>query len=126
MRPSTVINKQYLHPLFNNHPLPLARSSDCAPLSGSYQRTGAALKSTGEKASGLFAGLGAKFSEARESAAFKNMEERMGTMVNSVKVRARALFMPLMIPVAPDCGLFALTRLLLRSNLFCHSVVVHG
>ncbi|XP_043243687.1 tumor protein D54-like isoform X3 [Amphibalanus amphitrite] len=50
-----------------------------------YQRTGAALKSTGEKASGLFAGLGAKISEARESAAFKTVEERMGTMVNSVK-----------------------------------------
>ncbi|XP_043243690.1 tumor protein D53-like isoform X4 [Amphibalanus amphitrite] len=53
--------------------------------SQAYQRTGAALKSTGEKASGLFAGLGAKISEARESAAFKTVEERMGTMVNSVK-----------------------------------------
>ncbi|XP_037081160.1 uncharacterized protein F13E6.1-like [Pollicipes pollicipes] len=50
-----------------------------------YQRTGAALKSTGEKASGLFAGLGAKFSEARESAAFKSMGERMGSMVTTVK-----------------------------------------
>lgn len=50
-----------------------------------YQKTGAALKSTGERASGLFAGLGAKFSEARDSAAFKSVEERVGTMVTTVK-----------------------------------------
>ncbi|XP_037082636.1 tumor protein D54-like [Pollicipes pollicipes] len=50
-----------------------------------YQKTEAALKTTGEKASGLFAGLGAKFSEARESATFKSVEERVGTMVTTVK-----------------------------------------
>ncbi|KAF0293899.1 hypothetical protein FJT64_008361 [Amphibalanus amphitrite] len=65
--------------------LPPALSNRCSNPPLRYQRTGAALKSTGEKASGLFAGLGAKISEARESAAFKTVEERMGTMVNSVK-----------------------------------------
>jgi len=53
-----------------------------APL---YQKTEAALKTTGERASGLFAGLGAKFSEARESTTFKTVEERVGTMVTTVK-----------------------------------------
>jgi len=50
-----------------------------------YQKTEAALKTTGERASGLFAGLGAKFSEARESTTFKTVEERVGTMVTTVK-----------------------------------------
>jgi len=55
-----------------------------------YQRTGAALKTTGEKASGLFAGLGAKFSEARESATFRSVEERVGSMVTTVKSKVGA------------------------------------
>jgi len=55
-----------------------------APL---YQRTEAALKTTTEKASGLLAGLGAKLTEARDSAAVKNLEERVGTMVTSVKTK---------------------------------------
>jgi len=53
--------------------------------SQAYQKTEAALKTTGERASGLFAGLGAKFSEARESTTFKTVEERVGTMVTTVK-----------------------------------------
>jgi len=58
--------------------------------SQAYQRTGAALKTTGEKASGLFAGLGAKFSEARESATFRSVEERVGSMVTTVKSKVGA------------------------------------
>ncbi|XP_043217933.1 tumor protein D54-like isoform X2 [Amphibalanus amphitrite] len=53
-----------------------------APL---YQRTEAALKTTTEKASGLLAGLGAKLTEARDSPTVKSLEERVGTMVTTVK-----------------------------------------
>ncbi|XP_043217932.1 tumor protein D54-like isoform X1 [Amphibalanus amphitrite] len=50
-----------------------------------YQRTEAALKTTTEKASGLLAGLGAKLTEARDSPTVKSLEERVGTMVTTVK-----------------------------------------
>lgn len=53
--------------------------------SQAYQSTQAALKTTSEKASGLLAGLGAKLTEARDSPTVKSLEERVGTMVTSVK-----------------------------------------
>ncbi|XP_043217940.1 tumor protein D52-like isoform X9 [Amphibalanus amphitrite] len=53
--------------------------------SQAYQRTEAALKTTTEKASGLLAGLGAKLTEARDSPTVKSLEERVGTMVTTVK-----------------------------------------
>ena len=62
------------------------KAQRCFPSLCRYQRTEAALKTTSERASGLLAGLGARLTEARDSAAVRSLEERVGTMVTSVKV----------------------------------------
>lgn len=56
-----------------------------------YQKTETALKSTAEKTTGFLGsigtGLSAKLGAVKNSDTFRSMEERVGTVYSSVKVR---------------------------------------
>lgn len=55
--------------------------------STAYQKTESALKTTAEKTTSLFGGIGAKLTQVKETQAFKSLEEKVGSAYSNVKTK---------------------------------------